>query len=218
MAADKTNGAEQPLEVIAFPVDQAVPFVAELGLALWKARTVLDNESVSHRKRWAATALVARLGALVGEMWPDADFERPLLMLMRALRSLDGGKVEPLLSPVSRVRGGQPVELGRDYLRGQLVATVDLFMRLNLKEPDAFRAVARTLAAHGAQVPVSRLDSWRKRAKEGRKTGGLGADHAAYEKWRQISLPSNDAKAKKVVESLIAGVAPEFRSRLKKED
>jgi hypothetical protein len=72
----------------------------------------------------------------------------PILRLQDALAKLEENRVEPILQPVRRPRGGRPPSSSAyASLKGQSVATVELLQEMGLERSAAGLAVAKELSS-----------------------------------------------------------------------
>jgi hypothetical protein len=93
----------------------------------------------------------------------------PILRLQDALAKLEDNRVEPILQPVRRPRGGRPPSSSAyASLKGQSVATVELLQEMGLDRSAARLAVAKELSKLGVRpergsgrVPATTLRNWR---------------------------------------------------------
>jgi hypothetical protein len=93
----------------------------------------------------------------------------PILRLQDALSKLNESRVEPILQPVRRRRGGRPPSSDTyASLKGQAVATVELLHRVGLEWRAARLAVAKELSKLGVRpergsglVTATTLRNWR---------------------------------------------------------
>jgi hypothetical protein len=160
------------------------------------------------RAQFAQDGGNGRLGAFtaLGAFWKFITLFRtpyietlqvPILRLQDALAKLEENRVEPILQPVRRPRGGRtPSSTTYASLKGQAVATVELLFRLGLDRSAARLIVAKELSKLGVRpergsgtVTANTLRNWRDEV-----SSDVGRHNAAAVIYDMVLSPSELAE------------------------